>query len=343
MRRDQAARARLSATAAAFGRRGFLGAGMAGAGLLGAGLALPSGAQAQAWPTRPVRIVVPFTPGGSNDAIARPLAERLHARFGQPFVVENRGGAGSAVGVALVAQAPADGYTLLLTTSSVAAIGAVQGTGFDPTVELDAVALLASAPLIVVVPRDSPFRTMQDLVRADRARPNTLHYASAGPGSTTHMTAVLFNLRAEATLQHVPYRGTAPALTDVAAGRVDVMFTTMAAAAGPIRGGLLRILAYTGEARPEGSPPGPSVRETGIDYEATIWWGLLAPRGLPPPLLQALNGAVNAALAEPALARHLAQEGAVPSPVGTDEFARLVAAETATMRRVVAAGGIKVD
>lgn len=320
------------------GRRGLLGALP-----LGASLALVGTAAAQSWPTRPVRIIVPFPPGGSNDAIARPLAERLQARFGQPFVVENRGGAGSAVGVTLVAQAPADGYTLLLTTSSVASIGAVQGTGFDPTVELDAVALLASAPLIVVVPRESPLRTMQDLMQADRTRPNTLHYASAGPGSTTHMTAVLFNLRSGATLQHVPYRGTGPALTDVVAGRVDVMFTTMPAAAGQVRGGLLRILAYTGEARPEGLPPGPSVRDAGIDYEAGIWWGMLAPRGLPPTLLRTLNEAVNAALAEPALARQLAHEGAIPSPLDTEGFARLVAAEVATMRRVVAAGGIKAD
>ncbi|MFC7693038.1 Bug family tripartite tricarboxylate transporter substrate binding protein [Paeniroseomonas aquatica] len=235
------------------------------------------------WPLRPVRIIVPFTPGGSNDAVARPLCEQLHARFGQPFIVENRPGAGSAVGVGLLAQSPPDGYTLLVTTSSIAAIGPVQGTGFDPAVELEAVALLAQSPLVVLTRPDSPIDSIAALVQADRERPGRLHYASSGPGSTTHIASELFNLRSGTRLQHVPYRGTAPALTDLVAGRVDVMFTTIASAAGQIRGGLLRIIAYTAEGRPAGTPAGPIVRAAGIDYESGIWWGLFAPRGLPPP------------------------------------------------------------
>ncbi|MBX9702400.1 MAG: tripartite tricarboxylate transporter substrate binding protein, partial [Acetobacteraceae bacterium] len=183
-------------------------------------LGVPRGAAAQAepaWPTRPVRIVVPFTPGGSNDAMARPLAERLQPRFGQPFVIENRPGAGSAVGVTMVAQSAPDAQTLLVTTSSVAAIAAVQGTNFDAAAELDTVALLAKSPLVILVRPDSPLRTAQDIVRADRARPGTLTFASSGPGSTTHIMTELFNLRAGTRLTHVPYRGTAPALTDVVA------------------------------------------------------------------------------------------------------------------------------
>ncbi len=310
-----------------------------------AAAALPAAAAAQpeGWPARPVRIVVPFTPGGSNDAIARPLAERLQARFGQPFLVENRPGAGSAVGVAAVAQSPADGQTLLLTTSSITAIGAVQGTGFNPVVELDAVALLARAPLVVLTPPGSPIGSIQDLVAADRARPGTLHFASSGPGSTTHIASELFNLRAGTQLQHVPYRGTAGALTDLVAGRVDVMFTTIASAGGQIRGGLLRIIAYTGEERPAGTPPAPTVRAAGIPYDSGIWWGLFAPRGLPPEIRRALNAAANAALEEPGLARTLTAEGAIPAPLAPAGFGAFLEAELREMREVVAAARIRAD
>ena len=297
----------------------------------------------ETWPVRPVRVIVPFTPGGSNDAIARPLTERLHARFGQPFVVENRPGAGSAVGVGLVVQSPPDGHTLLVTTSSIAAIGPVQGSGFNPAAELDAVALLARSPLVVLTRPDGPIGSIADLIRADRARPASLHYASSGPGSTTHIVAELFNLRAGTTLQHVPYRGTAPALTDLVAGRVDLMFTTIASAAGQIRGGLLRIIAYTGEGRPAGTPPAPTVRDAGLDYESGIWWGLFAPRGLPPALRDRLNGAVNATLGEAGFARYLAQEGAVPAPLNPAGFAEFLAAEVREMREVVATARIRAD
>jgi len=257
--------------------------------------------------------------------------------------VENRPGAGSAVGVGLVAQSPADGYTLLVTTSSVAAIGPVQGTGFNPAAELDAVALLAKSPLVVLTPPGSPIDSIGALVRADRAQPGRLHFASSGPGSTTHIASELFNLRAGTRLQHVPYRGTAGALTDLVAGRVDVMFTTIASAAGQIRGGLLRVIAYTGEGRPPGTPEAPTVKAAGIDYESGIWWGLFAPHGLPPALLRELNQATNAALADPGFARYLAGEGAVPAPLRADGFAEFLRAEVAAMREVVVAAHIRPD
>lgn len=314
---------------------------LAAAGL--AGPVRPALAQPEGWPARPVRIVVPFTPGGSNDAIARPLAERLQARFGQPFPVENRPGAGSAIGVQAVAQSPPDGQTLLLTTSSIAAIGPVQGSGFDPTADLDAVALLARAPLVVVTPPASPIESIAALLAADRARPGRITFASSGPGSTTHIATALFNLRAGTQLQHVPYRGTAGALTDLVAGRVDVMFTTIASAAGQIRGGLLRVIAYTGPERVPGSPPAPTVREAGIDYEAGIWWGLFAPRGLPPVLRGRLNAAVNEALQAPDFARVLTGEGAIPMPLPPAGLDAFLAAEVRTMREVVAAAHIRAD
>jgi tripartite-type tricarboxylate transporter receptor subunit TctC len=325
----------------ALGRRpGLIGVAAAAAVGLGGKAAAQGGAD---WPTRPVRIVVPFTPGGSNDAMARPLSERLHGRFGQAFVIENRPGAGSAVGVNHVAQSAPDGHTLLVTTSSVAAIAPVQGTAFDPTAELDGVALIAKAPLVVLVPPASPIRTMQDIVRMERESPGGIHYASSGPGSTTHIMQELFNLRAGTKMVHVPYRGTAPALTDLVAGRVQVMFTTIASAAGQIRGGLLRIVAYTDEGRPEGNPEAPTVRQQGIDYTAGIWWGLFGPRGLPPAVRARLNGAVNGVLADPAYARALAAEGAVAAPMSPEAFQEFLRAEVATMKEVVQAARIRAD
>jgi len=300
-------------------------------------------AQEAAWPSRPVRIIVPFTPGGSNDALARPLAERLSARFGQSFLVENRPGAGSAVGVQAVAQSPPDGHTLLLTTSSVAAIGPVQGTGFDPSQALDAVAFVAKSPMAIMTPPGSPLGSIQALVAADRAQPHSVTYASSGPGSTVHIITELFNLRAGTTLQHVPYRGTAPALTDLIAGRVDVMFTTIISAQGQLQGGLLRVIAYTGAERPPGTPPAPTVRDAGIDYESGIWWGVFAPRGIPPTVLARLHAAITATIAEPGFAATMAREGTLPQPMDQPAFAGLLRREVAAMRNVVAAAKIRAD
>ncbi len=314
-------------------------------GLMTAALLAPAVARAQApaWPTRPVRIVVPFTPGGSNDAMARPLAERLQAHFGQPFVIENRPGAGSAVGVQQVAQAAPDGQTLLVTTSSVAAIAPVQRIAFDAGRELDGISLLATSPLVVLVPPNSRFRSVQDLAAEARRRPGEVTYASSGPGSTVHLMTELFCLRAGVQMQHIPYRGTAGALTDLVAGRVDVMFTTMASSAGQLRGGLLKIIAYTGEGRPEGTPEAPTVRQAGIDYVGGIWWGLFGPRGLPAAVRTALNSATNAALREAGFARYLAGEGAVPAGLTPDAFQAMIREEQQAMREVVTAARITAD
>jgi tripartite-type tricarboxylate transporter receptor subunit TctC len=275
--------------------------------------------------------------------MARPLAERLQARFGSPFLVENRAGAGSAVGVQAVAQSAPDGHTLLVTTSSVAAIALVQRLNFDPTTELDGVALLAKAPLVVLVPPSSRFQGVQDIVAEARRRPGEVTFATSGPGSTTHLATELFALRAGVQMQHIPYRGTAGALTDLVAGRVDVMFTTVASGAGQIRGGLVKIINWTAEGRPEGTPEAPTVKSTGIDYESGIWWGLFGPRGLPPAVRATLHDAVNTILRDPGFARYLAGEGAIPAPITPAAFATLLRDEVHSMREVVAAARVTAD
>ncbi|GGG22233.1 ABC transporter substrate-binding protein [Caldovatus sediminis] len=328
-------------------RRGLLLAGAAAAGAAAAAdraaIAQP-GPAAGAYPNRPVRIIVPFPPGGSNDVIARPLAERLQVRLGQPVVIDNRGGAGGAIGATAVAQSPGDGYTLMVTSSTFVTTSVVQRTSYDLRRDFVPVALLARSPFFILAAPDFPATGVADLIRLARERPGEIDYGSSGPGSVGHFVTELFAQRAGIRLQHVPYRGMAPAVTDLLAGHIKILITTLASAAGPVRDGKLKLLAYTAPGAPAGSPPGPTVREaTGLDYEAEIWWGLFAPRGLPPELLRTLNAAANAVLAEPDFARLIQGEGAVPSPTTPEAFAATIEAELERWREVARVANIRLD
>ncbi|TCZ65521.1 tripartite tricarboxylate transporter substrate-binding protein [Roseicella aquatilis] len=315
-------------------------------GLLVAALAAPAIARAQpAWPGRPVRIVVPFPPGGSNDVVARPLAERLQAQLGQPFVVENRAGASGAIGAAQVAQTPADGTTLMVTSSSFATSAVIQKTPWDAEGSFDAIALLARAPFFVMLNPGVPARDLASLVRMAREKPGSIDYGSSGAGGINHFISEYFCQAAGIRMNHVPYRGTAPAVTDLMAGTIQLMITTVASANAAIREGRVRVVAATapGGGLPPEVPPVPTVREQGIDYEMAIWWGLLAPRGLPPGIRRAIHAAVNEALGDPALRRVYAAEGATPSPSGSDDFAATLHADLARWRRVAQAAGIRAE
>jgi tripartite-type tricarboxylate transporter receptor subunit TctC len=319
--------------------------------LLAALLAAPAIARAQpAWPHRPVRVVVPFPPGGSNDVVARPLAERLQARLGQPFVVENRGGAGGAIGAGQVAQAPADGYTLMVTSSSFATSAILQKPGWDAEASFDAVALLARAPFFIMVNPAFPARSVAELVALAKARPGSIDYASSGAGGINHFISEYFCQRAGIRMNHVPYRGTAPAVTDLVAGTIPVMITTVASANAAIRDGRVRVIAATapvsgngGGGLPPEVPPVPMVTEAGIDYEAAIWWGLLAPHGLPAGTRAAIHAAVGGALGDAALARVYAAEGATPSPVGPEAFPAILKADLARWREVARIADIRAE
>ncbi|MBL6454084.1 tripartite tricarboxylate transporter substrate binding protein [Belnapia sp. T6] len=314
--------------------------------LLAAPLAAPAIARAQAaWPTRPVRLVVPFPPGGSNDVVARPLAERLQARLGQPVVVENRGGAGGAIGAGQVAQAPADGYTLMVTSSSFPTSAVLQKTSWDAEGSFDAVALLARAPFFILVNPGFPARSVAELVALAKAKPGSIDYGTSGAGGINHFISEYFCQRAGIRMNHVPYRGTAPAVTDLVAGTIPLMITTVASANAAIREGRVRVLAATapGGGLPPEVPPVPIVKEAGIDYEVAIWWGLLTPRGLPPAIRTAIHAAVNAALEDPNLARIYAAEGATPSPVGPEEFPAILHADLARWREVARLADIRAE
>ncbi|MES2710205.1 MAG: tripartite tricarboxylate transporter substrate-binding protein [Pseudomonadota bacterium] len=305
-------------------------------------LARPAIAQAP-WPNRPIRLIVPFPPGGSNDVVARPLADRLQPLLGQAVIIENRGGAGGAIGAAAVAQAPADGYTLMVTSSSFATSSIVQRTPYRMPEDFTPIATLAKAPFFILVSPDFPARTVPELIAAARANPGGIDYASSGPGGINHFITEYFCLRAGIRMNHVPYRGTAQAVTDLVAGHVKVLITTVASANAVAREGRVRVLAYTAPGRTEGSPPAPLVREMGLDYETDIWWGLFAPKGLPEPIVARLNAAANAAVVEGGVARIFEAEGARPAPGTPGDFAALLEVELARWREVARAADIRVE
>lgn len=310
---------------------------------LGLTLASPAVLAQGAWPNRPIRIVVPFPPGGSNDVVARPIAERLQHRLGQPVVIENRAGAGGAIGATAVAQSPADGYTLMVSSSSFATTSIAQRVPWTVLDNFTPVALLARSPFIVIVNNDFPAQSVTDLVRIAKERPGTIDYATSGPGGINHFVTEYFSQVTGARMNHVPYRGTGPAVTDLVAGHVQLMITTMPSAAGVVRDNRVRLLAYTAPGASEGSRPAPLVKDLGIDYETAIWWGMFAPKDLPAPITERLNTEVNAALRDPALARLFEGEGAIPSPATPAQFAEMLRTDIARWREVAQYANIRVE
>ena len=312
--------------------------------LAGAGALAAPAARAQApWPARVVRIVVPFPPGGSNDVVARPLAERLQQRLGQPVVIENRAGAGGAIGATAVAQAPADGYTLMVSSSSFATTSVSQRVPWGVLETFTPVALLARSPFIVIVNNDLPVRSVQELVRLARERPGWIDYGTSGPGGINHFVTEYFAQRAGVRMNHVPYRGTGPAVTDLVAGHIQLMITTLPSAAGVVRDGRVRLLAYSAPGIPQGAPAAPLVRDSGLDYDVAIWWGLFAPAGLPGSILERLNAEVNDALRDPDLARIYQAEGARPSPGTPAQFVEMLRADIARWREVAQIANIRIE
>ncbi|NMJ39734.1 tripartite tricarboxylate transporter substrate binding protein [Roseomonas sp. JC162] len=317
------------------GRRATLAAGLA--------LAAPAVRAQGAWPNRPVKIMVPFPPGGSNDVVARPLAERLQQRLGQPVIIENRPGAGGAIGATSVAQSPADGYTLMVSSSSFATTSVSQRVPWGVLENFTPVAWLGRSPFIVIVNNDLPVRSVRDLVNLAKERPGRIDYGTSGPGGINHFVTEYFCQRAGVRMNHVPYRGTGPAVTDLVAGHIQLMITTLPSAAGVVRDGRVRLLAYSAPGIPDGSPPAPLVTESGLDYDISIWWGLFAPHGLPAPLLERLNTEANAALRDPDMARLYQGEGARPSPATPAEFTAMLRADIARWREVAQLANIRID
>lgn len=305
-----------------------------------------SPARAQAYPTRPVTIIVPFAAGGGNDILARLLAQHMGAALGQPFVVENRAGAGGTIGARSVAKAPPDGYTLMVGHSGVFAIAPslYANAGYDPRKDFTPIGLIGSYQQILVVRPSLPVHTLAELIAQAKREPGKITYASAGVGSGSHLSTELFAAMADIRLTHVPFRGTGATLTDLVAGRVDMMITTLPSVVAAVHGGLLRAVAVTGETRSPLFPALPTFTEAGVPgYVAVIHYGMAAPAGLDTAIADRLNGALNAALADAQVRTRIAEEGGEPLPGTRERQAADIDAEETKWGALVHRLSIKVE
>lgn len=315
--------------------------------LLAAPVMLASAARAQsAWPDRPVRLIVPFPPGGSNDIVTRHLSEALRERHGQPFLVENRAGAGANIGADHVAKSPPDGHTLLVAAPGPFAINQhlYRTMPFDPARDLVPVALVAEVPIVLMVPVSSPVTNLAELIALARRQPGRLSFGSSSIGGTNHLAGELLKSMAQVDIVHVPYRGAAPAMTDLIAGRLDLYFDNMPGVLPQVREGRVRAIAVAGATRAAVLPDLPTMAEAGLPgFEASAWFGMAAPGGAPPALVERINAAVLAALSDPTLRTRFAQAGAEPGRLDAAGFARFVEAERAKWGGVVRASGARAD
>jgi tripartite-type tricarboxylate transporter receptor subunit TctC len=301
-------------------------------------------ARAQAYPSRPVRLIVPIAPAGAADITARLIGQRLSERLGQPFIIDNRPGGGGNIGTEAVVRAPADGYTLLL----VGGFSAVNATFYDKLNynfirDIAPVASIIRTPFVMAVNPTVPAKTVPEFIAYAKTSPGKINYASAGSGTSTHLTGELFKMMAGVDMVHVPYRGGGPALNDLLAGQVQVMFPTTVSSIGYIRAGRLRALAVTAAARSEALPDIPTVGEFVPGYEASNWYGIGAPKNTPTEIVEKLNKEINAALADPNLKARLADLGGTVLAGSPADFGKLIAEETEKWGKVVRFTGIKAD
>jgi tripartite-type tricarboxylate transporter receptor subunit TctC len=319
-------------------RRRFLG-------LAAGAAALPAVSRiawAQAYPTRPVRIIVGFPPGGGTDVIARLIGQWLSERLGQPFVIENRPGAGSNTGTEAVVRAPADGYTLLM----VGAANAINATLYDKLSfnfirDIAPVSSISRVPSVMVVHPSFPAKTVPAFIAYAKANPGNINMASASRGTPSHVAGELFKMMTGVNLMHVPYRGDAPALTDLIGGQVQVYFSNMSTSIEYIRTGKLRALAVSTATRTETLPGIPTVSEFVPGYEASQWYGIGAPKATPVEIIGKLNNAINAALASPMMKARLADQGATVLSGTPADFGWLIAEDTEKWAKVIRAANIK--
>jgi tripartite-type tricarboxylate transporter receptor subunit TctC len=302
-------------------------------------------AQAAPWPVRPIRLIIPFPPGGPTDIVARVLAERMSRTLGQPLIIENRPGANGNIGNDAVAKAEPDGYTVLYNTSSIALSPAIYAKlPYDAQRDLAPVVQTATIPMVLAVNPSVPVRDVRGFVEHLRARPNALSYGSSGTGNVTHLTAVMLLRSQRLEAVHVPYRGSAPALIDAISGQVQFVTDTVNSALPLIREGKLRALAVTSSKRLAPLLDVPTIAETLIPgFEAGAWQGIMVPARTPRAVIDRLNAAAMEALADPAVLAKLAEQGTEPLGSTPDEYGRILRDETVRWGRVIAENGVKLD
>jgi tripartite-type tricarboxylate transporter receptor subunit TctC len=303
-------------------------------------LALAAGGARAAsdWPVRPVRLVVPFPPGGSTDILGRSIAQKLQEALGQPFIVENKPGAGGSIGATEVARAVPDGYKLLMGHIGTLAINPslYPDLAYDPVRSFAPVALIARVPNVLVVNPAVPARDVQQLIALAKAKPGALRYASGGNGSAAHIAMEYFKLRTQTDIGHIPYRGTSPAVTDVMGGQVEIIMTGVPAVLQQVKAGKLRALAVSSRSPVASMPDLPTIAASGVpDFEAIQWYGLVAPARTPAAVIALLNAEVGRALQMPALKTRLDAEGADAAPTTPDAFGALIVNEIARWKPVI--------
>jgi tripartite-type tricarboxylate transporter receptor subunit TctC len=308
--------------------------------------ALASGsALAQAWPSKPIRYLVPFPPAGATDITARIIADKIAGPLGQPVVVENRAGAAGNVGTELVAKAAPDGYTILQCTVAQSISATLYAKlNYDLEKDLTPVAMIALVPNVMEVNPNVPAKSVAEFIALARSKPGKINFASSGSGTSIHMSAEMFMMMTGVKMVHVPYKGSGPALAGMLGGEVDVMFDNLTSSIGYIKSGKLRALAVTTATRYPELPDVPTMQEAGVPgYEATAWFGMLAPRGTPRSVIARINAEVNKALALPDVKEKLAQQGAVASAWTPEQFGEFIHNEIAKWAKVVKASGAKVE
>ncbi|HVG51111.1 MAG TPA: tripartite tricarboxylate transporter substrate binding protein [Xanthobacteraceae bacterium] len=301
-------------------------------------------AGAQDYPNRPVKWVVGYPAGGTTDILARIVAQWFSERLGQQFIVENRAGAGNNIGTEAVINAPPDGYTILLVNPANGINASLyKNLNFNFIRDIVPVAGLMRVPNVMEVNPNVPAKTVAEFIAYAKANPGKINWASSGNGTSVHLSGELFKMMTGVDLQHVPYRGSAPALTDMIGGQVQVMFDNMPSSIEHIRAGKLRALAVTTAVRSDALPGVPTVAETVPGYEASAWFGIGAPKGTPPAIIEKLNREVNLALADPKMKAKLAELGGVLEPGTPADFGKTIVAETEKWAKVVNAAGVKVE
>ena len=309
--------------------------------LLGS-LALP--APAQQYPSKPVRIIVPFAPGGGSDFIARFMAQRLTSGLGTQVIVENKPGAGGVIGIEQGVKSAPDGYTLVLIASSYTVNPSVYKLSFDPVADITPIIQMSQGPLLVVVTPSMPVKSARELIALAQAKPGDINFASPGQGSVIHLATELFASMARIKMNHIPYKGTGPALTDTIAGQTTVLFSSTATSLPHVKSGRLRAIGVTTAKRIPALPDVPTVAESGLPgYEVVLWHGLIGPKGLPRAVVDRINSEVTKALALKETAEQLQNDGVAPAGGTPEQFRAQINKELAIWRKVVADAGVKAE
>jgi tripartite-type tricarboxylate transporter receptor subunit TctC len=307
--------------------------------------ATPNGASAESWPTKSVTLIVPFTPGGTTDMVARSVGQKLSEALHQPVVIDNRGGGGGTVGAAVAAKAAPDGYTLFISTIAHAiATSLYKQLPYDFEKDFIPITVLASVPNIVIVHPSVPVKSVKELIDYAKANPGKLNYGSAGNGSTEHLSAELFKSMAGVQMTHVPYKGGAPMMIDLLGGQIQLAIETSGSALPHVRGGKVRALAVTTAKRSPALPDVPTASEAGLSgYEMTTWYGILAPKGTPKEIVAKVYTEIAAILKGPDMKKRFAEIGAEPGGMPPEQFAAFIKSETAKWAKLVKETGATVD